>query len=110
MKPVWKNPPALKINIAKKPQEGSGLSGVVVVNDEHGPGTTYIRFDDQVRDKLASLMPRGIGPAEQAYIHVQLELEMYSVYCLYLEGKNGRLLWRGETLPQWIGYIKRPPL
>lgn len=109
-KPIWKNPPALKINRATKPQEGSGLSGVVVIRDRHGPGLSYIRFDDSVRARLAAFMPRGIGPAEQAYIHVQLELDMFAVYCLYVEGEQGRLLWREESLPQWIGYIKRPPL
>jgi hypothetical protein len=107
-KAIWKKPPGLKINKATKPQEGSGLSGVVVIHDEIGPGLSYIKFDDTVRCRLAKYMPRGIGDAEQAYIHVELQDDCFAIYCVYLDDEKGRLLWREDFLPQWIGYIKRP--
>lgn len=105
-KPAYKTPPDLPIKAAIKPQGQSPLSGVVVIYDMGRHGHSYIRFTDEARQRIAKHMPRGIGPAEPAYLQVEHELECYAVYCMYVSDRAGRLLWRHDSLPPWIDKIK----
>lgn len=109
MKPAWRRQPKkLVIESARKPQEGQPLSGVVQVIDTFGRGVSYIKFPTTTVGSLAKRMPRGIGPAEPAYLRVVNKFPNFEVWCCYLHAPDRRLLWVEETLPEWIGYIQRP--
>jgi hypothetical protein len=106
MTPVWKKPQDLGIRPARKPQQDSPLSGIVVIYDGERHGRANIRFPDSARARIAKHMPMGIGPADPAYISVEHELDCYSVYCLYAYTRGGILMWRQKDLPSWIASVK----
>jgi len=105
---VWTHEPKhFPIRSARKPEEGKSLSGVVLVV-EKGVGTCYVRFTDDLVEKLGKKMPRGIGPASQAYIKVIKRVSHYDVFCVYTDKQSAIPLWRTDTLPEWIKRVRYP--
>lgn len=95
---------------ANKPQEGFHLSGVVKCLDRGGHGYIYVAFDEALVDAVAKILPRGVGPDDQAYLYVvqkQFGSMRYYMYARYVGKEGNFLLWVETQKPEWFSKVKR---
>ena len=110
-KPAWtKEPKAMGLRSAVKPQAGSNVSGIVVVTTKEGEvRTASIRFDERMEEILGMKMPYGVGPEDQAFLKVFWVGWTYEVRGCYLRDKNEVLLWNTPELPKWCKRLRVIP-
>lgn len=106
MKAVWNRSPKLTIKRSTRPQEGLNLSGVVLLSEGGQTSFAYVKFDNTVVERIGKHMPYGIGPEHPAYLHILWNGYEYEIKCRYVGNNGSRLLWRSESLPEFIGKIR----
>ena len=104
---LYINEPNIGITAARKPQIDDSLSGTVLLDDGVGRGFACIQFGEKALKYIGRKMPKGVGPAHPAYIHVIHEIDLWAVHGVYVEDNNYTLLWRQQECPSWIKYIRR---
>ena len=104
-----KKPPSLGIKPARKPTDHDSLSSTVLVWDDGGIGVCLIRFTDKLVEFVGKKLPRGVGPADPAYLHVCQEFEVWAVHATYISEEASVLLWRQVGRPEWLGKPRRFP-
>lgn len=110
-KPAWKKEPkAMGLKSAYKPQTGSCVSGVVVVNTKDGEvGTANVRFNKELEEMLGKKMPYGVGPQDPAFLKVIWIGWTYEVRGCYLNHGAEILLWNLDELPEWCNRFRPLP-
>lgn len=98
---IWRKEPNLGISIAKSPQQGYDLSGVVAISGGR-VRAGYIKFTDRAVRMIGRYMPYGIGPENQAYLKVLCNNHKITVVCKYLDRTKTVKLWESNMLPSWI--------
>lgn len=94
------------LRAAKKPQKYYDLAGVAIVKGQQSTYVCYLRFTDALVEAVGQVMPRGVGPEDQAYLEVHHTLagfwEVWAAYISLGGGKDRRLLWVQEEKPPWV--------
>jgi hypothetical protein len=91
---------------ANKPTTGQPVAGIAVLLDRHGLGHFYIKVTEDLVDRLARVMPQGLGPENQAYIQVTHRAGVYEVWCNYLDKSRQVLLFKQPDLPEWVKRVR----
>lgn len=99
---LWRVPPKLEVYATTLAKKSDALATLAIATINKVDHPFYIRYTDKALYKLGKKMPRGVGRAHPAYIHVEKHNDFWYIYGVYLEDGSTCLLWKYPEPPAFL--------